>query len=490
MSLPIREVLITNYQAHRKTSVALAQPGRVTVVTGPSDSGKTAILRAMRWLYYNEPAGMDMLRIGAEDEGVSVAITYEDDTVVRRVRSKNVNRYLVERPDDSEPTVFEGFGNAVPLEVQQRTGVRRVLIGDFEVLPNLARQLEAPFLGSGISAPLRARILGKLAGAEVFDQAGKRVASDVLGASQERRRLEAQAHELQGQLARYHYLPALAAHLERLRELAGRLQRAEQDRDKRIALHAALSLALRQQAAATERLRQAAHVAECLAPLVRRVESALPVRTSLQGIADRRRRTDTHAGQVAGQLARLPDVERLRATLARATPLVERQAALIRLRDRRRALDIGVAAAERTLAATAPAPAVRARIAALSEMIVHLGEHRRLRDRLHLITYQTNAELRRHSDQVQVAAILPLVQSAEQCLQERQAIAGIRQRVVGQLQAIHTLAGQVADLRRSEQEARAKRRMALQDVLSGGQCPTCGQAVTETHLHQIEEALA
>ena len=45
--MKIQEVTIEGYQSHTNSTFRLS-PG-LTVITGPSDAGKTAIIRALRW---------------------------------------------------------------------------------------------------------------------------------------------------------------------------------------------------------------------------------------------------------------------------------------------------------------------------------------------------------------------------------------------------------------------------------------------------------
>ena len=130
---------------------------QLTVIVGPSDSGKTAIIRALRWLYYDIPRGTDFISV--QERSARVTLSLADGNKVVRERSRTTyNRYLV---NDQR---FEGFKNIVPAEVMENTGVRPVTVGDLVLNLNLAEQLDGPFLGKSVSDPARAKVLGKLAG--------------------------------------------------------------------------------------------------------------------------------------------------------------------------------------------------------------------------------------------------------------------------------------------------------------------------------------
>jgi len=51
----IKTLSIQNYQSHKDSTLEF-DPG-VNVIVGSTDSGKTAIIRALRWLIWNRPNG-------------------------------------------------------------------------------------------------------------------------------------------------------------------------------------------------------------------------------------------------------------------------------------------------------------------------------------------------------------------------------------------------------------------------------------------------
>lgn len=65
--MKIQEVTIEGYQSHTNSTFRLS-PG-LTVITGPSDAGKTAIIRALRWFAFNEPTGEAFLHTIRNPDG-------------------------------------------------------------------------------------------------------------------------------------------------------------------------------------------------------------------------------------------------------------------------------------------------------------------------------------------------------------------------------------------------------------------------------------
>lgn len=247
-SLTLKSIWIENFQSHSQTKLEFADAGQLTVIVGPSDSGKTAILRALKWVLYNQPQGADFIRAGATQ--AVVALTYADGRMVVRERGRSYNRYRLVRPGQ-EDQVYEGFGSDVPLEIQEVTGVRPVEIGDLSLTLNLSEQLDGPFLGKSISAGARARVLGQLAGTEEVDHAARTLGADLHRASQEEKRLSGELETLAAQIREYDYLPTLAHRIERLAQLIGEVKAAEERRTRLERLVTRFS-AIREQRAAAQ----------------------------------------------------------------------------------------------------------------------------------------------------------------------------------------------------------------------------------------------
>lgn len=225
----IKRIELQNFQSHVKTIIEPAPPGQLTVITGPSDSGKTAIIRALKWLLYNQPQGAEFTRTGASM--VRVAVDYAGGITVARERTKATNRYKIVRPGTGEngPEVFEGFGNAVPLEVQEVTGIRPVKIADQEILLNLSEQLDPPFLGQkSTTAPARAKILGKLAGTEEIDVAGAGVGKDLYRRGQDEKRLDSEIEELAARIEEFAWIEKLGEKIAALENLAARIKERQE----------------------------------------------------------------------------------------------------------------------------------------------------------------------------------------------------------------------------------------------------------------------
>lgn len=199
----LTKITIENFQSHALTEIEPA-PG-LTVLVGESDQGKSAVIRALKWLFLNQPRGAGFVRAG--ESNCRVVVKYGDGAQVSRGRIGNDNVYLVSLPGQ-EPALFRGFGVEVPTEVQEITGISDIDVGGESVVPNIAGQLEAPFL-LGASGPMRASLIGMMARADIFDEALKNTLADVSRVRREKRENDERIAELEEEIGEFDNLPAL-----------------------------------------------------------------------------------------------------------------------------------------------------------------------------------------------------------------------------------------------------------------------------------------
>ena len=134
----ISEVTLQNVQSHENTTLVFSP--KVNVITGVSNSGKTAVIRGIVWVLTNRPLGGSFVRRGCKDSGVALTLVGPDDNsiIVIRDRFKEANTYaILQGVDDPEPLRFEAFGTSVPEEV-----LTALDIGDV----NVQSQLDPHFL--------------------------------------------------------------------------------------------------------------------------------------------------------------------------------------------------------------------------------------------------------------------------------------------------------------------------------------------------------
>lgn len=166
----IENVLIQNYQSHKKTSLDFHEG--VSVIVGASDSGKSAILRSLNWSINNKPLGDSFRSNWGGNTSVSIEL---DNQLIQRVKSKKDNKYNVVW-DVEEAMMMSGGGSSqdykamgaeVPEEIQSLLNMNDV---------NLQKQMDMPFLLSA-SAGETARYLNKMVQLDKIDSALSKIES-------------------------------------------------------------------------------------------------------------------------------------------------------------------------------------------------------------------------------------------------------------------------------------------------------------------------
>jgi DNA repair exonuclease SbcCD ATPase subunit len=151
---PLTSIRIENFQSIKAATIEL---GRLTVLVGAGDAGKSAILRALRAACLND-ASDDDIRHGQKK--VEVTLTFEDGVTIEWWKQKGQGGCY--RMTDSDPErVFTKTGGAVPEEIAEYLGIGTIEVdATTELTPQLSDQHDLPFL-LWETGSKRARILGK-----------------------------------------------------------------------------------------------------------------------------------------------------------------------------------------------------------------------------------------------------------------------------------------------------------------------------------------
>jgi exonuclease SbcC len=221
------KLTIENFQSHENTVIDLS-PG-VTVLVGESDRGKSAVIRALRWLVLGEPKGAGFVRAG--ETRCKVRLDYDTGDYVERIKSPRDNVYLC---NDS---AYRGFGNTPPLEIQEITGVAKSDVAGEPVCANIAGQHDPPFL-LGMPNTAKAQIIGTLGGADVFDAALRGTMTDATRARRDAARLEEEIGALNIEIVGLAWVEELRAAID---ETASAMEQVAQDTSRRDKIAALLT---------------------------------------------------------------------------------------------------------------------------------------------------------------------------------------------------------------------------------------------------------
>lgn len=213
----IEQALITNFQSHKRSLLKFSKG--VNVIVGQSDKGKTAVIRAIRWVAHNKPTGDSIRSNWGGDTSVTLQI---DGKEIRRTKATGKNTYEI---DDLQ---LKAFGQGVPQEVVQLVNFEEV---------NLQQQMDAPFLISKTSGEV-ATFFNKIANIDVIDRATANAKSAIAQTTSTIKHNESSIKQKQSDLEKYNNLEEIGKRLQELQTVDGKRLRLVQSKNS---IHVALA---------------------------------------------------------------------------------------------------------------------------------------------------------------------------------------------------------------------------------------------------------
>ena len=183
-----------NFQSHRGTAVKFA-PG-ITAIVGSSDSGKTALVRALKWVVFNRPLGKSIIRQNSKG-GCSVCITCENGEV-SKLRDSGGTAYRVDK------LKFEKVGANVPHQVNDLLNLGEI---------NFQSQLEPHFLVLKSGGQI-ANYISSVLKLDILDTAVSLSSRHIKEAERKRTELTATKQELEDKLTAYKTLDQVEKKVE------------------------------------------------------------------------------------------------------------------------------------------------------------------------------------------------------------------------------------------------------------------------------------
>lgn len=158
----ILKAIINYYQSHQQTILEFHDG--VNVIIGSSDSGKSALLRAIRWVITNKPGGNKFRSNFAEEKTITSVKLYlsTGDVIIRRIK-KGKNQYVV------NGKVLKAFSRNIPEEVSKLLNFSDI---------NLQLQLDNPFLLTETAGNV-AKHFNKVANLDKIDEATSNIKKEV-----------------------------------------------------------------------------------------------------------------------------------------------------------------------------------------------------------------------------------------------------------------------------------------------------------------------
>lgn len=196
----IKQLKIQNFQSH-KDSVLEFDPG-VNIIVGTSDSGKTAIIRALRWAVWNRPGG-DAFRSHWGGDTVVKVIT-DAGSIVRQKGKEN--SYIINNKEE-----LKAFGTEVPEEVRNILNLNEI---------NLQEQMDSPFLLSNAYSPgAVAGHFNQVAHLDLIDSSISDAKKDINKIKTQQNQAKESKASIQEKLKSYEQLDFLEVDLEMLEQM-------------------------------------------------------------------------------------------------------------------------------------------------------------------------------------------------------------------------------------------------------------------------------
>jgi exonuclease SbcC len=107
----IKRLQLKNFQGHEDSELEFS-PG-LNIITGPSDNGKSSIIRAIEWVRSNRPKGSEFIRIGKRS--ATVEVETENVLITRERDDKSTGSYSIITEDMEDE--FSVVGSDVPVPV-------------------------------------------------------------------------------------------------------------------------------------------------------------------------------------------------------------------------------------------------------------------------------------------------------------------------------------------------------------------------------------
>jgi exonuclease SbcC len=182
----LTSLTVENFQPHKHRVIDFDES--VTVLVGANGSGKSSVIRAIRWVAFNRPLGDSVIRWGSKS--ARVKLVTETVKVVRE-RGEDGNYYRVNAQK------FTAMGTGVPESVHRLLRLEEI---------NFQKQIEAGFWFTH-SAPEVAREMNRVVDLDVIDRSQSYATSKLKAASGEVKVLEGLLEEAQKKQASLSWVP-------------------------------------------------------------------------------------------------------------------------------------------------------------------------------------------------------------------------------------------------------------------------------------------
>lgn len=224
----IDKIILENFESHRYSEINCSKG--LNVITGQSNTGKSSIFKALKWLYMNKPdRGCDFITAGEQLCRVTVLLS-NGYTITREKtrdrksskKSESINRYVVKKPNgelmwDKDEEVNKFNNEKVPEEIKNILKINSLKYdSDTEINFNFLDQIRPCFFLDETS-PAKAKIMGMFFGTHYIDENIRKLIHEENELNKEYKNIKNESIEIKEQIERLRYLEGIQDKMDFLR---------------------------------------------------------------------------------------------------------------------------------------------------------------------------------------------------------------------------------------------------------------------------------
>lgn len=213
----ISRLTIENFQSYRRAEIEFS-PG-VNVIIGPTDAGKSAIARAIKWAARNRPRGTDFRSDWAKECTVKLDVDEEYRIIRQRTKSENLYKLIDPNDPSGAEMEFKAVASDVPDEIQNVLNLEDL---------NFQTQID-PFFMLQSSPGEVARFLNEIAGLQEIDTVSKNLDKYVKQKRNDQASAERQKYDLEQELEKYQDLEQIEKNIRKAEKLEKRAKEYEDE---------------------------------------------------------------------------------------------------------------------------------------------------------------------------------------------------------------------------------------------------------------------
>lgn len=204
--MPLKSIHLQNFQSHEDTTLELSEG--MNVIWGPSDNGKSSIIRGTRLVVSNRPQGEDFRRHDTKKTQVTIE---KDKFNVQRRRTDSKNEY------ELNGQIYKALRTSVPEDIFNALNLTET---------NIQSQHEVYFLIDK-SPGQRSKILNEVAGLEIMDKIISRTNSDIRSINSDIKHVTAELRDDQTNILQLEWVKEADAFLKKLENYQASIEKKE-----------------------------------------------------------------------------------------------------------------------------------------------------------------------------------------------------------------------------------------------------------------------